>query len=420
MIKLNPASLRFNAFLLLLLFQNAFSGHVELGALSRAFAYFDEALAALAFAYCFRVAVTDKMRVKENVFLFIGISLVLTGILSNFRAGLIRPKPMLIDAIACFKFFVVLSASICYFRCHKRTSKLIAGANSLCRALAFVSATLVLVDIFIYEVFPGTDFRSFFRSQRLVFIHPSDLADFGIYLFSFLMLNNSKGKNTPYLILDTIVIFSTMRHKQMAAVAVFWLLYFYYKLMKFHSNAIPLFCAGVISAFISYDMLFLYYVSDIKTARGMLMKVGLQIANAYFPLGTGLGNFASSAATVYYSPLYFKYGLNRVWGLGGDNMTFLSDTFWPIVFGQFGWVGFALVSACFYALFKMCFRLQKQGANLRFICFYGLVLYLLCMSFGLPCLFHVSSVTTAILLSIIYSTTKAGKNEKKYTLDVFC
>ena len=58
----------------------------------------------------------------------------------------------------------------------------------------------------------------------------------------------------------------------------------------------------------------------------------------YIPFGSGLGTFATNAAAKYYSPLYYKYGLNDIWGLYPENPMFLADAFFP-TFAEYGMVG---------------------------------------------------------------------------------
>jgi hypothetical protein len=58
----------------------------------------------------------------------------------------------------------------------------------------------------------------------------------------------------------------------------------------------------------------------------------------YIPFGSGLGTFATNAAAQYYSPLYYKYGLNDIWGLYPENPMFLADCFFPTL-AEYGMVG---------------------------------------------------------------------------------
>lgn len=87
-----------------------------------------------------------------------------------------------------------------------------------------------------------------------------------------------------------------------------------------------------------------YYIDGMKAdaerrARPESYKVGTTIIfKDYVPFGSGLGTFATNAAAEYYSPLYYKYKMNTIWGLDPDNPMFLADAFYPTL-AEFGIVG---------------------------------------------------------------------------------
>jgi hypothetical protein len=80
---------------------------------------------------------------------------------------------------------------------------------------------------------------------------------------------------------------------------------------------------------------------DVRTepARIALYVGSLEIARDHFPFGAGMGRYGSWMSRVEYSPLYAEYGLNRIPGLRADNSQYATDTFWPMVVGEFGIFG---------------------------------------------------------------------------------
>ena len=107
----------------------------------------------------------------------------------------------------------------------------------------------------------------------------------------------------------------------------------------------------MIIIYIIWDKLNFYYIEGWKysdgIARPMLYKVGIEILQDYFPLGSGLGTFCNDAARTIYSPLFYKYDLYQVWGLTPDNPQFATDCFYPTL-AQFGIVGVALFILFWY------------------------------------------------------------------------
>ncbi|MGN0090945.1 MAG: hypothetical protein ACI36Z_08345 [Alloprevotella sp.] len=84
-----------------------------------------------------------------------------------------------------------------------------------------------------------------------------------------------------------------------------------------------------------------YYVSgweNEELARPMTYKTALLILKDYFPFGPGMGTFGTYAAAVHYSPLYYSYHLNEVWGLSESFSGFVADAFYPTL-AQYGVVG---------------------------------------------------------------------------------
>lgn len=90
-----------------------------------------------------------------------------------------------------------------------------------------------------------------------------------------------------------------------------------------------------------------YYVEgmseDVSKSERMARPESYKAASTiifsdYIPFGSGLGTFATNAAAQYYSPLYYKYGLNDIWGLYPENPMFLADAFYPTM-AEFGMVG---------------------------------------------------------------------------------
>ena len=101
---------------------------------------------------------------------------------------------------------------------------------------------------------------------------------------------------------------------------------------------------GTVIIFFTWTKFNAYYVEGFqedaeRMARPETYKTGLLIMKDYFPFGSGLGTFACAAAAKEYSPLYYKYEIDDIWGLTPENPMFLADTFYPIVYSQFGFFG---------------------------------------------------------------------------------
>lgn len=119
-------------------------------------------------------------------------------------------------------------------------------------------------------------------------------------------------------------------------------IYFLKKRLNFRSPKTILYCTVIatIVLTVTWTRFDAYYVSGLNNeylARPMTYKTSLKILWDYLPFGPGFGTFACNGAWKFYSPLYYKYNLNDIWGLdeaGG----FICDSYYPTL-AQFGIVG---------------------------------------------------------------------------------
>lgn len=123
-------------------------------------------------------------------------------------------------------------------------------------------------------------------------------------------------------------------------------IFFVKKKLNFQSTKTILFaCILVIVVLaVTWTRFDAYYVSGLSNdqlARPMTYKTSLVILGDYFPFGPGMGTFACNGAWKFYSPLYYKYNLNTIWGLGDSTIgsgAFICDAYYPTL-AQFGIVG---------------------------------------------------------------------------------
>lgn len=136
---------------------------------------------------------------------------------------------------------------------------------------------------------------------------------------------------------------------------------------------------GAVIIFFTWTKFDAYYVTGMRDssdkARPMSYKTaGKIIFEDYVPFGSGLGSFGTAAAAKEYSPLYYKYHLNRVWGLSPDSPMFLADAFYPTL-AEIGIVGIFF----FLAFWRRRIREAQKIPNLpcyqmAFMCILALAL----------------------------------------------
>lgn len=122
--------------------------------------------------------------------------------------------------------------------------------------------------------------------------------------------------------------------------------FFLKKRLNFRSPKTMIYCAIILAVVltVTWTRFDAYYVSGLSNdelARPMTYKTSLKIFYDYFPLGSGMGTFACNGAWKYYSPLYYKYNLNDIWGMSDESVgagCFICDAYYPTL-AQFGIVG---------------------------------------------------------------------------------
>lgn len=100
-----------------------------------------------------------------------------------------------------------------------------------------------------------------------------------------------------------------------------------------------------------------------RVARNAMYATSFQLARDSFPIGVGFGLFGGFASRLNYSPIYFEYGLSRVWGLSPDNPRFIMDAFWPHVLGQFGVIGLLSFLALLGSLWGPALAAARKAAS---------------------------------------------------------
>lgn len=120
-------------------------------------------------------------------------------------------------------------------------------------------------------------------------------------------------------------------------------IFFLKKRLNFKSPKTMIYCAIVVSIILTvtwtrFDGYYISGMSNDELARPMTYKTSIKMLYDYFPFGSGMGTFACNGAWQHYSPLYFKYNLNDIWGLSPDAGGFICDAYYPTL-AQFGIVG---------------------------------------------------------------------------------
>lgn len=375
--------------------------------------YFDEAatvciLVAAVSASFGRTGVSERrissIELLSLVFL---AALVFIGVLGNFQSRIqLDPKPILIDLFACIKFVLLYLSGIIVMKGKRHLYKaVIIEIKFLLLMMTPFAALNQFTDLGMWF-----DYRNGLHSFQFVFIHPATYAEI-IAGFVLLLLVESK-KNRAWIVLSLVLIALSLRSTAIAFVACVIILCLNGTTKSARLGQLGLIILAAI--YLGWSQIQYYYVMTDGSARARLTSVSLDLAAKYAPIGSGFATFASNitAQPGYYSLLYYQYGLNFVHGLVPSDISFLSDTFWPIIIGQFGWLGLFSFLSCIACLFfgRLHFNGKRGVSGKLVILFFS---YLLLASLGSTAFFHPASALLTISFAIANAEQLALANAWK-------
>ncbi len=308
----------------------------------------------------------EKLYREEQFIILLYILFILTGIMSSLVNKFQSLSAAISDLVIVSKFLGgYFFARICFggivlpdYKKHIRAAF---------RTITAVTFVLTLLDI-IFNIFPKGDKRFFIHSEKLLFSHPTYLALFCIVILAYLTLVfENRLADYIFLIQIILVCVSTFRVKAIGMITIYLLFLTPLRKLKY-IKVIAAIAAIIVIILCIIPQINAYYFDSDDSPRNLLTSTGFKIANDYFPMGSGFGTFGSYISGAAYSPLYHMYNLSSIWGLTKNNSFFISDTFWPMILGQFGYIGLLLFTLLILQFFLLIKKLRKIDSNILLFC----------------------------------------------------
>lgn len=343
------------------------------------------------------------MKINYKIFmLWVGITFI--GLLSNVIFQYQNIQAVLIDAIViCPRFLLGYFATGIYLRVHN--IQISVTLEKIAKVVVVVLFALSVHDILFVPFFPKSEYRYFMYAIVLMFPHVTYLACAAATMLIVFGYKDKGYKNVPYMIMASFLCLITLRSKAVGFVLLYWLAFFFFQVFKKRHFAL-VGGVGIIAAiFVAWDNIAMtFLISERFSPRSIMLKDGLSLLIKHFPFGTGFGTYGSAMAAQYYSPLYLSLGYENYRGMNPEDTMFLMDSFWPIIFGQFGIIGTLLFIAIIVIFVKTCIKKikadRKAGMAMLMIIVYMLVASIAEAAFFSP---------TALLLFMLFSIFEKGK-----------
>lgn len=358
--------------------------------------HFDELITLFLTIYIlinFKIVIKERKKLLILLGAFLGI-----GWISTFLHMYQTIDVAIMDSFLIVDRFIIgYLAMVIYFK-KKETniSDLLKNISCVVVVILFV---ISLHDLVFTPIFPKSTFRYFAESLTLMFPVPTYLAAASVVLIIVLGYTNKKSKNIIFMVMITFVGCMTLRSKAIGFFAVFWFFYIMIFVLKFKNYYMFFAFSGLIALILVRSQFFEYFGENRYSPRAILLTDGLKLFKENFPLGTGFGTFGSSLAATYYSPLYMRFKYFNNLGMNPEDTSFLSDSFWPGIFAQFGFLGFIVFVGII--LYFLIFALKKFKINKKagFAMLMTLI-YLIIASFAETSFFNPTSLLFFIMFAI--------------------
>ena len=312
------------------------------------------------------------------------------------------------DLLLCSKFWLCIYTGAVIFR----NLDIIKYAKNIYLHVRIMVWLYFILSMFNMAtgVFGYFDYRFGFGSNSLFYSHPTVLVGSCSFLIVIILAIMPYVKRSFfYIALASLAMCTTLRSKAVADALIFILVYYFITVRKQKFTIKSMLPFAPVVIFIGWSQVEYYFVIlGEGSARAQLLVKSFQIARDHFPFGAGFGTYGSYYSALYYSPLYYKYGLNTIYGLSRELYSFICDSFWPMILGQAGYIGTILYALAVIKLFQRLTQIKKK--NLFFyVSAIGAMSYLLVESVAATAFVHPLSMPLAIWIGILISN--ANRNE---------
>lgn len=376
------------------------------------FKYFDECFALMA---CLVFIKSRRHRKDELKLLLILVLFVGWTLIANIIFQYQDFKVALGDAFLNIKFWCALYIGIEM----AKTYRIEAFKTIICNNIRFI--TVLFFILFLLDNIIGLFtpiIREGLRSTHLFYWQPTYLVAYCVWMIMILISLDNRKRNYKYIVILLILMCTSYRSKAIAAALLFIIIYYLAYIRKKKITIKTFLMILPVMILVGWDQIYWYFFSPIRvdSARNVLTWTSLEIAKKLFPFGSGFGTFASRLSGVYYSPLYDMYNLSGVNGLNRADYGYISDSFWPMIIGQNGFIGLLLFVAMLFILYLKISKTRKYNINYYVACLMGLS-YLLIASMAESCFVHPIMMPIAWWFGLLIGNAQIGISSNKEIKD---
>lgn len=396
-----------SAIFLVLILQEAIVDNTS-GIIQIAVSYFDDVLVCFFGGACFIKFILKKLQFRKiEIFLIASFGIFLAfGLISNVITKYQPIFVALTDVISCSRFVVIYFGVRCFIVDKDECNRIIKIISIECKILIVAMFALVLHDL-LFNPF----FEKDLNAIKLYYSTPTALAACSFSCACAIMLGatfkEKKYSDWIFILFSLLCACATLRTKAFGGtivVIVFYILFCIFDANKFVEIS-GCILGTVCATIIGFSKIKGYYFSDWPTARNIMTRDCIYIANHFFPFGSGFGTFGSSAALKNTSPLYLELNYPQFLEAGLNKWNaFICDVFWQIIIAQTGWIGFIAFTCSLAAFFVLAFEIKKKNKR-AFCAVLSALTYLIISSFGEPAFFQPMIANMFVVFALAVNVT---------------
>lgn len=371
--------------------------------------YFDEVLCLISVVYLTVLWINKKLSKRDGISLLILIMVITIGIISNINSQLNTSWfSIAVDIIAESKVLFVFFAAKYYINNSviKDLSRVFTPIAQLFFLSAFVCS---IISLFVNIGMTGSE-RYGLNGFKFIFPMSFQFLAVSMVMFVILMSNEKINNKYFYYIIGSISLMLALKSSPLLFGVFFLFLLLYFRKGK-ALNIRTIIILGVIIFLLGTYQIQTYLLNE-NAPRYLFFHYGKITANKYFPWGSGFATFGSDQAARMYSPLYYRYGFNKLFGMTVEDSSFLCDTFWAAAIGQFGWIGSILYIGIYIRIFMSINQHKGLSAAKKAFAYAGFIQYMI-HAVGSAILSSSSGVIGFIALAMVLNE-ESYNSEKKY------
>ena len=323
------------------------------------FSYVDEICALLLFGLFGYHTVSSRTWAFNRGFLFV-IGVFVFYFIYSLIIGSNSVQGIAMD------FLIQIKPYVAFFCVYSLRTKLTENQKKILRNLAFLF-TLYLIPIGLTDAVYGHVIKIFFGHESRFATSATILAVIYLYCSDF-----TPRDKFVYVCLLAVGLFSG-RSKLFGFLALSTLMLIYmnrsFRMRLDVRNTLFLIVALAATAYVAKDKIELYFITggfgggrseEDLYARMALYYFSIPIFLQYIPFGSGFASYGTYASGVYYSKLYNRFGMDRMYGLTESSPKFVADTYYPAL-AEFGIVGVVLFFSFWIYLASKAMKAYRVG-----------------------------------------------------------